>query len=123
MTMTAHSTIILVLIFAIPILAIGGYTFYKVRNIHLMLFAITRKMNVLETYQSNNSRLLMDSLFRQLESLVSLYVDLGLRKSLPPMRDWAASPDFLRELASHSLSDRPEVIVECGSGVSTIVLA
>jgi hypothetical protein len=41
---------------------------------------------------------------------------------LPPTRGWAASPDFLAVLARHAAAG-PRVIVECGSGASTVVLA
>jgi hypothetical protein len=61
--------------------------------------------------------------FRQSEQLQSVYVDLGLTRSLAPTRDWAASPDFLLQLTQHALAVRPKVIVECGSGVSSVVLA
>lgn len=122
--MTQSDNLILVgIILAVFILAVSAYTFYKTRNIHLMLFAITRKLELLERYQKTNVHQLMDSMFRQIESLVSLYFDLNLQRSLPATREWAASPDFLRELVSHALSTRPDVVVECGSGVSTIVLA
>lgn len=65
----------------------------------------------------------LDKQFRQLEALAGIFVELGFQKSLPPTRSWAASPDFLREIALHALHARPKVIVECGSGVSTVVLA
>ncbi len=45
------------------------------------------------------------------------------RGSLPPTRGWAASPDFLTNLCDYIEEHRPAVIVECGSGVSTIVAA
>lgn len=61
--------------------------------------------------------------FRQIEALAGLFLELGLTRSLPATRGWAASPDFLRELALHALLARPKVIAECGSGVSTVVLA
>jgi predicted O-methyltransferase YrrM len=48
---------------------------------------------------------------------------LALKHSLPATRGWAASPDFLREIEVHALQSRPNVIVECGSGVSTVILA
>lgn len=66
---------------------------------------------------------LADSSFRQLEALYSVYLDLGFKKSLPPTRKWAASPDILKQLSTYALQARPKLIVECGSGVSTIVLA
>ena len=42
---------------------------------------------------------------------------------LPPVGGWGASPDVLLILAEHTLSKKPSLIVEFGSGVSTIVLA
>ncbi|HEU0221785.1 MAG TPA: class I SAM-dependent methyltransferase [Paracoccaceae bacterium] len=42
---------------------------------------------------------------------------------IPATRNWAASPDFLVELVEQVQARRPKVIVECGSGVSTLVLA
>jgi predicted O-methyltransferase YrrM len=42
---------------------------------------------------------------------------------LPPLRRWVASPDLLAYLYRLVVSCRPQVIVECGSGVSTVVLA
>ena len=66
---------------------------------------------------------LAHSSFRQLEALYGVHLDLGLKKSLPPTRRWAASPDILKQLATYAQQARPKTIVECGSGVSTIVLA
>jgi len=60
---------------------------------------------------------------RQIEALRSLDRLLHLNHPLPPTRGWAASPDFLWEIATWALAHRPRVIVECGCGVSTIVLA
>lgn len=42
---------------------------------------------------------------------------------LPPMGGAAASPDFLLVLARCVMANRPEVVVEFGSGTSTFVLA
>ena len=62
-------------------------------------------------------------LFRQMEALQGLYIELGFTKSLPCTRGWAASPDFLMELARHALAEQPRVVVECSSGASTLILA
>jgi predicted O-methyltransferase YrrM len=62
-------------------------------------------------------------LFRQIEALDAVYRELQLSRSLPSTRDWAASPDALRILAEHALREKPRAIVECGSGISTVVLA
>jgi hypothetical protein len=42
---------------------------------------------------------------------------------LPPLRGWAASPDVLLRLHAHIRTTRPQVIVEFGSGASTLVIA
>lgn len=61
--------------------------------------------------------------FRQLQYLQALQQDLGFARSLPPAGGKAASPDFLKVLADHILREKPEVIVECGSGLSSVVAA
>jgi predicted O-methyltransferase YrrM len=42
---------------------------------------------------------------------------------LPVTRGFVATPDILRELASRVVEDRPEVVVETGTGASTIAIA
>ena len=42
---------------------------------------------------------------------------------VPSTTDWAASADLLRELASIVMARRPTVVVETGSGTSTVVIA
>lgn len=61
--------------------------------------------------------------FRQAEALLGLYKDLNLQAGLPPTRGWAASPDFLRILAGLVAERKPQVVIECSSGVSTVVVA
>ncbi|MEL6236691.1 MAG: class I SAM-dependent methyltransferase, partial [Pseudomonadota bacterium] len=43
--------------------------------------------------------------------------------ALPATRHWAASPDLLVHLATQLLDRKPGVVVECGSGLSTLVSA
>jgi len=88
------------------------YSLHKLRRAHLLLYDIRD--------QSRQDNI---SLFRQLEALQGLYAELGLKASLPPTRGWAASPDFLLELARHARTVRPQTVVECSSGTSTLVLA
>ena len=66
---------------------------------------------------------LVDNDFRQVEALIGLYAELNLKGSLPETRMWAGSPDFLLSLARHIKELKPEAIVECSSGVSTLVAA
>lgn len=62
-------------------------------------------------------------LVSQINALNELHAMLKLPAPLPPMGAGSGRPDFLLTLARHALDARPRVIVECGSGVSTIVLA
>lgn len=63
------------------------------------------------------------SIWPQIESLTSLYRLLDGKADLPPTRRWAVSPDFLRHVAEHMRRHAPKIIVECGSGTSTVVMA
>lgn len=64
-----------------------------------------------------------DTAFAQGEALTWLYRRLELPRPLEATRGWAASPDFLRLLAQSALDNSPACIVECSSGLSTVVLA
>lgn len=61
--------------------------------------------------------------YRQLEALFGLYQLVDFRQQVPPMRGWSASPDFLLEIVSQILAQRPRKVLECGSGVSTLIMA
>jgi predicted O-methyltransferase YrrM len=88
------------------------YVVHKVRRIHSLAYTLREE-----------TRIDVENSFQQLSILAGLYIDLGLRKGLPATRGYAASPDFLRELVDHALESQPRVVLECSSGVSTIVLA
>ncbi|OYO28702.1 class I SAM-dependent methyltransferase [Janthinobacterium sp. PC23-8] len=89
-----------------------AWTLHKVRLIHLLAHQLRD--------QADNAPA---TLFRQLEALDGLQRELKLDKSLPRTRGWAGSPDFLLELARHAQTARPQVVLECSSGASTVVLA
>jgi predicted O-methyltransferase YrrM len=61
--------------------------------------------------------------FRQLEALQNLSVVLPANDVLPATRGWAASPDLLAVLVDLVAAERPSLVVECGSGASTLWLA
>ena len=61
--------------------------------------------------------------FRQTESLAGLYGTLEIERPLPRTRQWAASPDYLHLIAAEIFRRKPELIVEAGSGVSTLIAA
>ena len=61
--------------------------------------------------------------YRQVESLFSVYASLNIAQPLPPMRGWGVSPDFATLLISLVHEVKPSVVVEAGSGVSTLISA
>jgi predicted O-methyltransferase YrrM len=61
--------------------------------------------------------------FRQLEALQNLSAVLPSHDVLPATRVWAASPDLLLVLVDLVITERPSLVVECGSGASTLWLA
>jgi predicted O-methyltransferase YrrM len=61
--------------------------------------------------------------FRQLEALQNLSAVLPASDLVPATRGWAASPDLLAVLVDLVITQRPSLVVECGSGASTLWLA
>jgi predicted O-methyltransferase YrrM len=58
--------------------------------------------------------------FAQVEALLELRDLLPPRAPMPAMRGWAAAPTTLVQLIQAVLDRGPELVVECGSGVSSI---
>lgn len=96
-------------------LATSAYTFYKVRKIHLATYEIREK--VAEVHKESTV------LYAQLVAWHELNRLLQFNRPLPPLRCWAASPDFLLVIALDALKNLPETIIECSSGSSTLILA
>jgi len=112
MALTPDSFIIMLLLLLI---GLSMYTFHKVRRIHLMQYQL-----------QNHYQRFPDTInltYQQIQALIVLDRRLNLPFALPPLRGWAASPDFLLLLAEHVHRQQPEVMVECSSGASTVVLA
>lgn len=98
------------------ILAVNLVVLHKTRRIHLKTFEILGAIHDLSGKHLHDQ-------FRQIQALLALERELDLGLHLPPLRGWAASPDFLLILMNHVKQRRPETIVECSSGASTVVLA
>jgi len=56
-------------------------------------------------------------------SYLSLEKKLGFEKTLPVTEHWSAAPDFLALISDYCLQSKPQVIVECSSGTSSLVLS
>jgi predicted O-methyltransferase YrrM len=61
--------------------------------------------------------------YRQSEYFAQLISLMDFKAAIPGLRSWAASADVLLTLANISQKIKPKVIVDLGSGVSTLVLA
>ncbi|MBL1292792.1 MAG: class I SAM-dependent methyltransferase [Thiotrichales bacterium] len=59
--------------------------------------------------------------YRQLEGLTAIYNTLPIEIPLPQMREWPVSPDFAMIVATEILVQKPEIVLETGSGVSSLV--
>ena len=97
-------------------LVVASYTLYKLRNLHLLVYSLLSEIKELRLGG-------LTDLFNQLHIDSFLKQRLQLERPLPAMRDWAASPDFLMPIVDHVLQKSPKVVLECGSGVSTLVVA
>lgn len=98
-------------------------TITVVGSVCLVLYLMYRKLSQAIDRLGDRSKNQADNVITQIEALLALQTELSLRHALPPARGWAASPDFLHNLVRHTLRDRPLTVVECSSGISTIVLA
>lgn len=107
---TQELSIIVVLL--LIVLAFQFLIFRKVKRIDLKVWGMSEEL----------PRELHES-FRQSEALTGLYWELKPQIALPPTRGWAGSPDFLREVARYALDSKPTNVIECSSGVSTLILA
>jgi predicted O-methyltransferase YrrM len=61
--------------------------------------------------------------YRQTEAFIQLSNLLQFKAAIPPTRSWAASPDLLLLIAETVKKNKPSLVVELGSGVSTLVTA
>jgi predicted O-methyltransferase YrrM len=90
----------------------GAYLIYKLRQVHQTLYGTDY---LVRTTSRNTSQ--------SLQNIDLLAHELRLSQPLPPLRGWAASPDILLLVVRHVRRAAPAVIVECGSGASTVALA
>jgi predicted O-methyltransferase YrrM len=95
----------------------------------ILLFSITVIVGILMVTQVENYRRIQNMLqqsennYRQIESLFYLYSTMRFHHPLPQMRAWAVSPDFANILISLIRECKPRLVLEAGSGVSTLVTA
>jgi predicted O-methyltransferase YrrM len=91
-----------------------------------LLNAISAGYRRVEQSQQKSVKKSIDSdkeTFRQFEALTALYMDTGAKVGFPSTRSWVASPDLLHFLFQVSRKPEFERVMECGSGLSTVILA
>lgn len=102
-------------------------TDHVVEALKTELAALEKKL--LQAGKENANKLTRDliivqnRLYAQLESLSWLQRRLAINGQLPSLRGWATSPDVLLRLHTHIMAEKPRVVVEFGSGASTLVIA
>ena len=72
---------------------------------------------------SNELKKSIKHTYYQGEAYAQLMQLLDLKSSIPPTRGWAASPDLLLTIYETVKKINPSLVVELGSGVSTLVAA
>ncbi len=108
---------LLILIIALLVAGFAGLfiIWHKIRRVHLMTYGI-REQAVAANRESS-------ALFGQLRAAAYLDGILGLPGPPLPMRRAAASPDFLLLIADEISKCKPSVVLDLGSGSSTVVAA
>lgn len=91
-----------------------------------MAVVLLQSIRLLSQKNEMRTKKMIDNLtisYRQIESLFSIYSSLNIESILPPFRGWAISPDFASLILSKMKETRPTNILECGSGISTVLIA
>ena len=79
--------------------------------------AITRDIQKLSDENKKNSMIV----YRQTEAFNQLTNLLDFKAAIPATRSWAASPDLLLTISEIVKKNRPGLVVELGSGISTLI--
>lgn len=78
----------------------------------------------MDNYRSIRKQFLrQDQHYKQIEALFSLFSIIKPHYPLPSMRSWAIAPDFANLIVSHVYECKPKIILEAGSGISTLIAA
>jgi hypothetical protein len=94
-----------------PLVAIAAVAFVLIAELGRVRASFERRI---EEVQADVS---------QIEPLLSLTSRLVTRHPLPSMSGYAIAPDFALLLTTLVADEKPELVVETGSGVSTLVIA
>jgi len=101
--------VIALILLAVVLLLLAGFSVVR----------LLRRLNLVEQQLLQQPQ----QLFNQFESYLYLRDRLNLKQGLAYSRDWSAAADFLKLIVDHVLEHKPKVVLECSSGVSSVVLA
>ena len=107
-------------------LLVGRAATQRRRQLGRVRRRLRQRLDLIDRRQARQGRAARreaERLYGRLEALTALRDTLHGRIVVPSTTDWAASADLLRELASIVMARRPRVVVETGSGTSTVVIA
>lgn len=106
----AQGVMIVLIVVLAALTVLISVLLFKLRALRVMLLNAASKRD-------------LENLYHQSEALDALYRDLEFTRALPRLRGNAPSPDYLREVTQHIWRRSPRFVVECGSGITTVMLA
>jgi predicted O-methyltransferase YrrM len=109
---------LLILVLA-GIAGLGWFSFVLYKKQRRNTEKVIREINK----ASNELKKSINHTYYQSEAYAQLMHLLDLKSSVPPTRGWAASPDLLLTIYETVKKINPSLVVELGSGVSTLVAA
>jgi predicted O-methyltransferase YrrM len=113
------------LFFALLLLILLG-TLYCIRSLRALHGKVSKKSDQItreiQKVTVENKKQSMIA-YRQTEAFIQLSNLMQFRSAISPTRSWAASPDLLLLISEIVKKNKPALVVELGSGVSTLVCA
>ena len=101
-------------------------TLYCIRSLRALHGKVSKKTEQISREINKaaleNKKMSMTS-YRQTEAFIQLSNLLQFKSPIPSTRSWAASPDLLLLISETVKKNKPSLVVELGSGVSTLVCA
>jgi predicted O-methyltransferase YrrM len=113
------------LFFALLLLILLG-TLYCIRSLRALHSKVSKKSDQINreiqkvTVENKKQSMIA---YRQTEAFIQLSNLMQFKSAIPPTRSWAASPDLLLLISETVKKNKPALVVELGSGVSTLVCA
>ena len=107
----------LVFVFTVVNFLLLMYLLHKVIRIHCMAF---------ESKYQSKQLINKDELSHTIQNLQAIEIlrnKLNVNDLMIPVHGWSLAPDGLLKLVEYVQKESPSVILECGSGVSTVIIA